>query len=374
MPCFKPAAALASYSVAMLLAVASLASPMAVASEQRAMTAEQVTITSLAVPQSDLKVDVWTDRPNGVYADGDRARVFLKVNQAARVELVEVNSRGVKTVLFPNACQPNKALGAGQTVEVGVGQRGSASCPGIRVSQPYGLSVLKAVATTDPNARFQTGRVMTGAAPFALIGDSADVYARTMTVMVNQAPPQTKWATANVHYSVAPSASATASVPSSRTTMAAAPAAAIPAAYPLPAFKSDFGLNVRTGEASYRAGDALTFSVTAERRCDLRVVNVDHNGDYSVLSPNAMNESLTLQAGRAQFLPRSSGDVQVRLSGEAGTQTLLAVCAQNKSFWEVMTGRSAITEVKPTMTLEEILADRVDGLVARKAVTYQLLP
>ncbi|WP_029890680.1 DUF4384 domain-containing protein [Polycyclovorans algicola] len=384
---------------ASLLVVSTLLMGGAVAAEDpnRTMTVEQVTVTSLSVPASDLTVDLWTDRPGGVYADGERARVFVKVNQTARVELLDVGSTGVKTVLFPNACQPNNLIQAGQTVEVGVGQQGNTICPGIRVGAPYGLSVLKAVATTDTKVRFDAGRAGTAAGPFSQLQGSASDYARTMTVIVTQAPTA-KWATTNLHYSVAPAATASApastatggtqvtitspggstvqvSGPQSAAVVASQPSAAtIAPAYSLPQFKSDFGINVAMGEAAYKVGDTLSFSVTAERRCDLRVINVDHKGGYSILYPNALDETITLQAGKAMFLPRAKGDVTIRLSGEPGTQTLLAVCAQNKSFWETVTGRTAIIEAKPTLTLEEILNDKGDGLVGRKAVTYSLLP
>lgn len=380
------------------------------ASSPKTMTVEQQTVVNITVPQSDLKVDLWTDRGNGVYVDGERARVFLKVNQTARVELVDVNSSGVKTVLFPNACQPNNVLTAGQTVEVGVGKSGNTVCPGIAVSGPYGLSVLKAIATTDQSVKLvgSTSSKSSGG-PFGQLTGNADAYAKSMTVIVNQAPTA-KWSTASWNYSVVPaqttatnqqpqqtsqvtittgSAGGTVQVvvpsTSGQTVAVTQPGAAVtvsptttPAviapAYPLPQIRSDFGLQLQVGESNYKVGDKLEFSVSAERRCDLRVLNIDHKGEVSVLYPNSLHPTITLKAGKTEFFPSSKKELELNLTGEPGTQTLLAVCAQNKSFWETLTGKSVSTAAKPTMTIEQILNDKGDGLVGRKAVTYSLLP
>ncbi len=390
---------------------AETAKPASKTTTSKTMTVEQQTVVNITVPPSDLKVDVYTDRQNGIYTEGERARLFLKVNQTARVELVDINSAGVKTVLFPNACQPNNVVAAGQTVEVGAGQNGNTSCS-ISVSSPYGLSVLKAIATTDQAARMASSSLKSGGAPFGQISETAQSYARTMSVIVTQTPAA-KWATSSFNYSVAPrpmpavggviqaqdqqvpgstqvtvTTGATSSggtvqvtVPSASSVQVVGQGAVqagtttqIAPAFSLPSFGSDFGLQVVVGEAAYKAGDKLTFSVSAERRCDLRVLNINHKGDVSVLYPNALHSTVTLEAGKTEFFPSSRKDVELKLSGEAGTQTLLAVCAQNRSFWEVITGKSAQAVAKPTMSIEEILTNKGDGMVARKAVTYALNP
>lgn len=362
----------------------------------KTMTVEQAAVQAVSVPASDLKLDVWTDRNGGVYQEGDKARVFLKVNQTARVELMDVNSAGVKTVLFPNACQPDSLVHAGQAVEVGVG----GSCTGIRVSAPYGLSLLKATATTG-NVTSLSGKTARSAGPFSEYAGSAADYARGMTVVISQAP-QAKWATAALHYSVAPAAVAAASTtvtgasqvvvtdpatsttvqvlasPGASTSVIVPPAPVQAAAeFTLPPLKSDFGIALTTNEASYRVGQTLSFSVSAEKRCDLRVVNIDHQGNHSILYPNRVEDSLTLTPGKTAFFPRAGGDIEIKLAGAPGKQTLLAICAQNKTFLDSLLGRSdrsAIAAVKPTITLEQLLGDSGDGLVARKAVTYQLTP
>lgn len=372
--------------------------------DTRGMHVEQVTITSVAMPPSNLKLSLTTDRETGIYAEGERARVFLKVNQDARVVLLDVDSQGVKTVLFPNACQTDNRLKAGQRVEVGVGKAGNLICPGIRVTTPHGLSTLTAVATTSASVVLPGVKAERGQQVFAALPVSSQEYVRGMQVVVTEAP-KAKFASRSLRYSVvpvqtvaaAPIGSVTApAVPVAGTTTVVsgatqvtvttpdttvqvtespdetAPAEPVSAPYTLPPLKSDFGLVMAVDQPSYRVGEHLKFSVAAERRCDLRVVNIDHKGDYTILYPTKLDEALTLKEGKTEFFPRASGDTQITLAGEAGQQTLLAVCAQNRSFWEVITGRTAIAGAKPTMTLAQILNDKGDGLVGRKAITYQL--
>lgn len=383
-------AVIAALKTVALAALTALAAPLAQAQE-RTMTVEQAAVQSVSVPASDLKLSLWADHANGVYADGEKARVFLKVNETARVELLDVGSTGVKTVLFPNACQPDNLIPAGKVVEVGIG----GSCTGIRVGAPYGLSVLKATATTG-STTVLSGKTTRSAGPFSEYAGSAEDYQRGMTVIISQAP-QAKWATASLNYSVVPAVTAAAAAstqvivndPASSTTVqivttpgssATVTTQASAEAFELPPIASDFGMMLSTGEPSYAVGETLSFSVSAEKRCDLHVVNIDQNGDYTILYPNSQVERLTLDAGQTAFLPGSGSEIQIQLAGTPGPQTLLAVCTQNKTFWDSLLGRSganaraAIAAVKPTVTLEQLLSAKGDGLVGRKAVRYQLTP
>ncbi len=402
-----PMSALKAITAALLaLSLPHLAAVAADEIDTRGMHVEQVTITSVAVPPSNLKLSLTTDRESGIYTEGERARLFLKVNQDARVVLLDVDSQGVKTVLFPNACQTDNRLKAGQRVEVGVGRAGNLVCPGIRVTAPHGLSTLTAVATTSASVELPGVKAERGQQVFAPLPVTSQEYVRGMQVVVTEAP-KAKFASRSLRYSVVP-APTVAATPAAGTTPAAtvagttttvvtgatqvtvttpdttvqvtespdeeAPAepTPAPAPYALPPLQSDFGLVLTVDQPSYRVGEQLKFSVAAERRCDLRIVNIDHKGDYTILYPTKLDEALTLKEGRTEFFPRAKGDTQITLVGEPGQQTLLAVCAQNRTFWDVITGRTAIAGAKPTMTLSQILSDKGDGLVGRKAVTYQL--
>ena len=94
----------------------------------------------------DLKVNLWVNRPDGVYHDGDTLSVFLSVNKEAYVEIVYVDASGRSLIIFPNTYEWNNRLSAGRVYEIPDAE----SVGVLKVEPPFGREIIKAYASGTP--------------------------------------------------------------------------------------------------------------------------------------------------------------------------------------------------------------------------------
>lgn len=86
----------------------------------------------------DLKVDVWVDRPSGVYHEGDTMSIYFRTNRDCYVRLVYNDAGGNALLVFPNKVEWNSRVQGGAVIKV----------PGMFVvGTPFGREILKAYAS-----------------------------------------------------------------------------------------------------------------------------------------------------------------------------------------------------------------------------------
>jgi len=120
-----------------------------------------------------LAVSLSTDRgPGGAYRDGENLQVLAVVNQDAYLKLYHVDVAGQTKLIWPNAFGggDGKVL-AGKAVSI----PGPSDPFAFRLGAPYGTEFIKAVASTAPFPRTETG--------FADLGtDARDIITRGISL------------------------------------------------------------------------------------------------------------------------------------------------------------------------------------------------
>jgi hypothetical protein len=86
----------------------------------------------------DLKIDVWVDRLDGMYHEGDTVNIYVRSNEDCFAQLVYNDAGGNSVMVFPNKVDWNSKLRGGITYKV----------PGLfKVVPPFGREILKAYAS-----------------------------------------------------------------------------------------------------------------------------------------------------------------------------------------------------------------------------------
>lgn len=89
----------------------------------------------------DLKVEVWVDRPDGIYYKGDSIKIFVRANKDCYIQLVYYDAQGNAILVFPHKKEWNNKIEGGKIYKV----------PGDFVIQPpFGREILKVFASEKP--------------------------------------------------------------------------------------------------------------------------------------------------------------------------------------------------------------------------------
>ncbi len=89
----------------------------------------------------DLKVEVWVDRPDGIYYNGDSIKIFVRANKDCYIQLVYYDAHGNAILVFPHKREWNNKIEGGRVYRV----------PGDFVIQPpFGREILKVFASEKP--------------------------------------------------------------------------------------------------------------------------------------------------------------------------------------------------------------------------------
>ena len=149
--------------------------------------------------QTDLQVNVWTDRSNQgsnpVYGIGERIKLSVNVNQDAYVYLFSVHSDGQVDLILPNRLSGgNEFLRAGETRSF----PGSGAAYQLNVDGPVGQDKVLAVAAKRPLDLSEIASFR-GNSAFADVQVSGqNGLARALSIVVQPVPPS-DWVT-NVAY------------------------------------------------------------------------------------------------------------------------------------------------------------------------------
>ncbi len=89
----------------------------------------------------DLKVEVWVDKPDGIYYEGDSIKIFVRANKDCYIQLVYYDAQGNAILVFPHKREWNNKIEGGKVYRV----------PGDFVIQPpFGREILKVFASEKP--------------------------------------------------------------------------------------------------------------------------------------------------------------------------------------------------------------------------------
>jgi hypothetical protein len=84
-------------------------------------------------------------------------------------------------------------------------------------------------------------------------------------------------------------------------------------------------LVLKTGPASFRAGEALTIRARVSAACYLTLINIDRNGRGSVIYPNDFEQNNLLEAGKELRVPADGAPYVFRLR-EPGREAIVGHC------------------------------------------------
>ena len=84
----------------------------------------------------------------------------------------------------------------------------------------------------------------------------------------------------------------------------------------------DFDLALTSDKTAYKVNDLPVFSITSKEDCSLTLINVDSNGDGTVIFPNKFQQDNFLPAGKEAQFPSGDAPFQFRLK-DPGT---IAIC------------------------------------------------
>ena len=84
-------------------------------------------------------------------------------------------------------------------------------------------------------------------------------------------------------------------------------------------------LQLSADRAAYRAGEAVTFSVTTDRACHLTVLSTDEAG-ATVLFPNRWTPANRIEPGATFALPEAEGGFRILAPEGSGAERVIALC------------------------------------------------
>ena len=87
----------------------------------------------------------------------------------------------------------------------------------------------------------------------------------------------------------------------------------------------DFDLALISDKSAYKVNDLPVFTIKSKEDCHLTLINVDGNGEGTVIFPNKFQQDNFLPAGKKAQFPGASAPFQFRLK-DPGTETVIAIC------------------------------------------------
>ena len=91
------------------------------------------------------------------------------------------------------------------------------------------------------------------------------------------------------------------------------------------AINPDFKVRLWTNKTHYRMGDEIVFSFQAERDCYLNLVDINSQGEMTLLFPNRFYSDNRVRGGRTYSIPDSSYGFKIKAQPPAGTDRVYAI-------------------------------------------------
>ena len=325
------------------------------------LSVSQATLVQTQAPQTaNLTVNGQFNKVE--YRHGEWASLNVNLqqtaNQTAYVALVQAYPDGRLVKLFPNSFQPNNQVQGSNRFEI----RGQ-SPAGLYVNDAPGTYVVKLIASTDPQ---RLNHLLTSST-------QANLFATNLSSATYLGPQgSTVWSSSDIAYRVQGVQSA--AQPVTPAMPVAQPVASQPMAptfastlQSFSAKKSDFNVSVslKNNQAVFRQGEPMTFQLSAEKSCNAGLIELAPTGVLSVIYPNEVTPKVELTAGKMSWLPTGDSKIQP-LAGTPGEYAYLMVCSDKANFFEQLFGmgpksRMSGFNVKPTVTVDELLKDRADS-------------
>jgi hypothetical protein len=302
---------------------------------QRQLSVQQVQAYQAGSPTNTLTMEASFDRQNGVYGNGERVSVAVRVNEDAYVTIVTVGPSGKVVQLFPNESQPQNLVRANSPLQIPASS-GSAQ---IVVGPPFGSELIKVVATTAPGGFIPASQLSGSGAFRSLVGD-LDELVRNLAVATSSAPGA-KFAQHNLVLRTVAQAPAQTSTPAPLSAQPApvqtaqapalAPSLQNPTAGLLPQTNNAILLAMATDKHTYRMGERITLAVTTMTACSLTVFDVNASGQARQLFPNTNVSANAIPAAQMTMVSGGTAPTVIDARGPVGVTSLIAVCSTDAS-------------------------------------------
>ncbi len=349
------------------------------ATSTRDLTVEQRPMANLNIRPGKLKVSAWVDHKDNTYRAGENVVLSVKANMDAYLTILDVGTSGKVHIIFPNKYQKNNRIRAGQIIKV----PGKNAGFDFRVGGPSGTELIKVIATTSPKHLIDEA-LTSPAGPYKSVKKPAKDLAKDLMVVIRQ-DTRSDYAEYNkVIKIVADSAQAAPHVPAATGTrpqpgIPAAPVSGTFAPSPVQVHNNDnvpFALHLRTDKNVYRIGEKVRIMATAEKDCQLTILDVGTSGQVHVLFPNRYQPDNRVRAGQTIVIPADTAPVNYVLNGPEGVEALIGICRTDGK--PVYTGaynfgKNAYQPWGPSRTIIKDLAAvlrQPAGVVAHASVTF----
>jgi Domain of unknown function (DUF4384) len=313
------------------------------------------------------------------YYQGGFATVAVAVGQPAgqraHVALVQAYPDGRVVQLFPNACQPVGEVTGSNRFEIkgctadgrGIDERG------LWVNDGPGTYLVKLIASTDVGA-------LNSLLSISRAEELSDRLQRG-----NYAG--TVWSVDAIAYTVVDSAGQTGVQQPVPPVISQQPGT-VPINWAN--IPSDFNLSLQLqgNRSTYRLGESLVFSASAEQTCELGLVEITPSGAATAVYPNSFEE-IKLKSGRMSWFPAADSKMRIVVR-EVGTSTYLAICSKKPGFLDGFFGLfsskstpdtkpmvpaqgTRAAEIKPVISVEALMRDDPNNQEARAWVSVQVV-
>lgn len=135
--------------------------------------------------QTSLQVTASVNRTDRTYAKGEKVKLHVKVNEDAHVLVFNTGPKGKTVRLFPNEKQKNDLVKAGHSISI------PPAGTNLKVTGDTGAELITVVASNQP-FKLASGVVMSGDDVFVSMKESADEFARDLTLEIDTPAPARK--------------------------------------------------------------------------------------------------------------------------------------------------------------------------------------
>jgi hypothetical protein len=94
--------------------------------------------------------------------------------------------------------------------------------------------------------------------------------------------------------------------------------------------KQPFNVSVKTNKENYEIKDKIIFNIETDRDGYLTLLDINPNGDITVIFPNKFHRDNFIRAGKTTQVPSPSYGFEFHLQGPAGLERIKAIVTLNK--------------------------------------------
>ena len=94
----------------------------------------------------------------------------------------------------------------------------------------------------------------------------------------------------------------------------------------------NFHINLWTRKKNYQIGEKIIFYVKVTRNCYLTLLNIDADGNVTVIFPNSFYPSSFVSTDKILEIPDSKYGFEFKVHGPPGAERIIAVTSLSKNF------------------------------------------